>query len=135
MATAAVASPLAPPLSHPFSVLIVEDNAALADSMSFALNALGWDVAGSVASVEEALAALEGEPPTTAVVDVHLGDLFSWPVAARLRELGIPFVFLSGLQESDEAPSEFRSEVWLPKPIEPDELIERLEELVRGARS
>jgi len=115
--------------------LIIEDNAALADSMTFALTALGWNVAGIAATVDDALRRLESDPPTVALLDVHLGDLYSWPVAARLRELGVPFVFLSGLEETDEMPSEFRSETWLPKPIEPDELVECLEELVRGARS
>lgn len=103
--------------------------------MTFALTALGWTVVGTAPTVDDALRRLDADPPGVALLDVHLGDLYSWPVAARLRELGVPFVFLSGLDGADEVPSEFRSQTWLQKPIEPDELVERLEELVRGARS
>ena len=52
------------------------------------------------ASVEEALRHVEGESFGLAILDLQLGEAEdSLPVAARLVELGIPFVFATGFGE------------------------------------
>ena len=47
-------------------------------------------------TVTQALAALGRASPDCAVLDVNLHGEKSYPVAARLDELGVPFVFATG---------------------------------------
>ncbi len=60
------------------------------------LPTLGYSVAGSAGSVEQALTDLEANEIDLAVVDVNLAGTESFPVADALRERGIPFLFTTG---------------------------------------
>ena len=116
------------------SVLIVEDNPVLGESMAFALSTFGWHVIGPVASNEEALAVIDSNSADVAVLDVDLGLASSVPCAKALREREIPFVFLTGLESNANLPDEFQNETWLPKPVQPDTLVSTLESVLgRGA--
>lgn len=78
-------------------VLIVEDEPLLAMLIEEGVRDLGHDVAGSAATVAQALAALEAETVDMALLDFTLGDdTNSLPVARRLQERGIPFAYLTG---------------------------------------
>ena len=56
---------------------------------------LGYEVAGTVARLEEALQAAAGSFDL-AILDVNLGGVASYPVADVLRRRGIPFAFVTG---------------------------------------
>jgi CheY-like chemotaxis protein len=78
-------------------LLVVEDEHAVAASLTAALEALGSTVVGPVPSVEAALEAIEGESSIdAAIVDVNLGGVMAYAVADRLLARDIPFVFTSG---------------------------------------
>lgn len=77
-------------------VLVVEDDWFIASYVSDALEHAGATVVGPVATAPEALELLEGGPsPAAATLNVTLLDGDSMPVARRLAELGVPFLFLS----------------------------------------
>ena len=53
-------------------------------------------ILASGATVADALRILDQHRPHAAMLDVNLGDGTAYPVAERLHELGIPFVFATG---------------------------------------
>lgn len=112
------------------SVLIVEDNPSLAESLAFALETFGWTIHGPATSSDAAHEAVSGLDSSVAILDVDLGESFSWPIAKRLRARGIPFAFLTGLGEDEEIPEEFRSELRLTKPVMPEALVKALDGLL-----
>lgn len=112
------------------SVLIVEDNPVLAESMAFALSTFGWTVIGPAATNAEAEAFIAKGALSIAVLDVDLGVETSIPSAEALRSLGLPFIFLTGLTSNVDVPEAFRNETWLMKPVLPEALIEALESAV-----
>ena len=84
-------------------VLVVEDEPLLAMLLEESLVELGHEIAASAATVEQALSALEAGPVEFGILDYSLGqDMTALPVARRLRERGIPFMYLSGHASLDE---------------------------------
>ena len=77
-------------------VLIVEDESLLLMLLEDLLPDMGYEVAGSAATVDEALASLEHLQVDLALVDVNLGGTESFPVADALAARGIPFLFTTG---------------------------------------
>lgn len=120
-------------MKAPHTVLVVEDNPALAESMSFALSTFGWSVAGPVHSLDEALSAVEERTFDVAVLDVDLGNETSIPAAEALRKAGIPFVFLTGYEDDAGIPTEFRDAACFTKPMVPEALAATLKRLVEEA--
>lgn len=83
-------------------VLVAEDNLMVALDIAAVLEEAGATVLGPAARVRNALAILEQERPTAAILDVNLLDGVVTPVAERLIESGIPLIFCTGT----EAPRE-----------------------------
>ncbi|HXL68976.1 MAG TPA: response regulator [Xanthobacteraceae bacterium] len=81
-------------------VLIVEDEAIVSFLVEDMLIELGCGTVRHAGSVTEALAALAAKRPDAAVLDVNLGGYKVYPVAERLRELGVPFLFATGYDAS-----------------------------------
>lgn len=78
-------------------VLVVEDEPLLAMLLEESLLELGHEVAGSAATVDQAMAALDAHEVDFALLDFSLADdRDAGPVAARLRGAAIPFVYLTG---------------------------------------
>ncbi|HEY1750603.1 MAG TPA: response regulator [Caulobacteraceae bacterium] len=79
-------------------LLVVEDEALVAMELEDMLDELGCvvvDVAGTV-SRGVALAGDRGVPLDGAILDVNLGGEKVYPVAERLAQRGVPFVFCTG---------------------------------------
>ncbi|MEM8714075.1 MAG: response regulator [Planctomycetota bacterium] len=111
-------------------VLLVEDNPALAESIQFALMTFGLDVVGPLDSNAESTKVLTSASVDVAILDLDLGHETSIPTAKRLRNAGIPFLIMSGHDMEDEVPAEFQAEVCLPKPVDPEILVETIRELL-----
>lgn len=77
-------------------ILIVEDEMLVAMFIEDMVGDLGHQVVGPVMRLETALAAAENEDIDLAILDINLAGKQSFPVAGRLTERGIPFVFASG---------------------------------------
>ena len=77
-------------------IMIVEDEALVAMILEDQLGELGISIVATCASVPEAMKAIEKNAPAAAILDVNLGGQLVYPVADRLIDRGIPFVFVTG---------------------------------------
>ena len=77
-------------------ILIVEDEALVAMILEDQLADIGVSVAATCASVADAMRAIEASAPQAAILDVNLRGQLVYPVADRLLDRGIPFVFVTG---------------------------------------
>lgn len=98
-------------------ILIVEDEYFLADETRRKLDQLGAIVIGPVGHVEQALKLIEQKRIDAAILDVHLGDEFVFPVAEELDRLDIPFVFATGYDPAF-IPKKFTGFAFCEKPAE-----------------
>jgi CheY-like chemotaxis protein len=77
-------------------VLLVEDEAIIAMTAEDMLEELGCRPVATVATLAEAVSAAERDDFDVALLDINLNGVESLPVAARLRERGLPFAFTTG---------------------------------------
>ena len=85
-------------------VLVVEDEFLIATELERLLGRHGWRVLGPAATVAQALHLLDGgSQPAVALLDVNLGGELVTPVAAALRDRGVPFVLASAYDRLDLA--------------------------------
>lgn len=102
-------------MSEQRNILVVEDEPLISMMLEDFLQSLGHQVSAICETVPEALTACEEPEFDLAILDVNLKGQAVWPVAARLRELGIPFVLASG-GHVDPPPPEFASVPMIDKP-------------------
>jgi DNA-binding response OmpR family regulator len=86
-------------------ILFVEDNADLADLVVMCLEGQGATVRAA-RNVADALAQLDDGRCDVAVLDINLDGEACWPIVARLRTDGVPFLLVSGYGDAfrDQAP-------------------------------
>ena len=109
-------------------LLVVEDEWIVAEYYAMTLREANHSVVGPYATVREALAALDSNHIDAAVLDVQLRNETSYPVAEKLAQMGIPFVFLSGYDERVLPPTLLGNRV-LSKPVEPSGLLAAAERM------
>lgn len=102
-------------------ILIVEDESLLLMLLEELLPVLGYEVAGSVGSVEEAMQRLPELQFEAAVMDVNLGGEQSFPIADALVERGIPLLFTTGYGSAG-LPEQYRDYPVLAKPFRKHDL-------------
>lgn len=103
-------------------VLVVEDEALIAEDTAQILVGLGCTVLGPVATPEAALVLIgqEAARPDVALLDVNLAGRSSFPVADALAAQGVPVVFMSGY--SDLGDWQARAAAMLRKPVTPADI-------------
>ena len=107
-------------------ILVVEDEPIVALDLATVLEGCGATILGPAYSVAEARHIIVSNSPIDcAVLDVNLGRESVAPLVRRLRELSVPFVFLTGYDEKDLAPL-WRTHPILHKPTVAQELIDAL---------
>lgn len=106
-------------------VLVVEDEYLLADATRRQLQHLGAIVVGPTADVEEAMALIIGQKVDVAILDIFLDGELVFPVAEKLEELAIPYVFATGYSPS-VVPAQFTGYVLSEKPIDLENIAEAL---------
>ena len=110
------------------TILIVEDEMLIALDMETSLVELGH-VVKTADSVDSATRILDAGQIDLAILDWHLRDGASEPVAQMLRDRGVPFVLCSG--SSFEALSEvFSGAPFIAKPFKYAELVETVQTLL-----
>ena len=77
-------------------VLVVEDEAMVAMDLTFTFEDAGAAVVGPAASLADGLGLVGEEPIDAAVLDVDLQGREVYPLAERLMERGVPFLFHTG---------------------------------------
>lgn len=99
-------------------ILVVEDEYMLAEDIRELLEGDGAEVIGPVARLADALAIVRTDASIDAgVLDINLqGDLV-FPLADRLLELSIPFLFTTGY-EAEAIPGRFAFTVRCEKPVD-----------------
>ncbi|EAQ04294.1 hypothetical protein OB2597_09129 [Pseudooceanicola batsensis HTCC2597] len=103
--------------------LVVEDSMIIALDATDMMRDLGCDEVEVASSCSEALDLLESrQDHAAAIVDVNLGEETSAPVAARLSELGIPFLLATGYGETDSIRETFPGVPIVQKPYSTDAL-------------
>lgn len=98
-------------------ILVVEDEYFLADETRRKLLKLGAVVVGPTGRVDDALLLIEAQAVDAAILDIHLDGDLVFPVAERLEEMGIPYVFATGYDPSI-IPNRFNGFAFTEKPID-----------------
>lgn len=96
-------------------VLVVEDQCAVALDLCEILDREGASVVGPASTVADALQMLESSRPDVAVLDIQVSGGLVYPVADRLEELGVPYLFTSAC-EPHEIPEHYRRAPRFDKP-------------------
>ena len=112
-------------------VLLVEDEAALADVIARNLRARGHSVT-LAPTAGAALLHLAAERPDVLLLDVNLPDMTGWEILRRLSEddrRNLPVVVISAAPISPKRIEEFRPAHCLMKPFPIDALLRTLSEL------
>ncbi|MDT8368295.1 MAG: hypothetical protein RQ745_03750 [Longimicrobiales bacterium] len=98
------------------TVLIVEDDYLIAESLRGFIEGMGHAIAGPVASVRDALDRLDGRV-SVALVDINLGGEPITPLVTALREADIPFAFLSAYANAGRIGADLNDVPFFPKPV------------------
>ena len=118
-------------------VLLVEDDWIIAKEISYTLNDLGFEVAGSFDNAEEALKFCKQQPPDLVMLDIDLsGEMTGIDLATILKKEGkIPFIFLTALANPDTIQKAKLAEpyAYLVKPASPDTLFSTIEITLHNA--
>ena len=113
-------------------MLIVEDEAMVAMMLEDQLMEMGCVVVGVAGTVSEGLAKIENaDELDAAVLDVNLGGEKVFPVAEKLAERGVPFIFATGYGTAGLAPH-LANTPTLAKPYSPKALEAMLAAVVEG---
>ena len=123
------------------TILIVEDEQAIADSIAYALRTDGF-TPRHVMLGEQALAILRSASetdtaPQLVVLDIGLPDMSGLEACRRLRQFSdVPVIFLTA--RSDEIDRivglEIGADDYVTKPFSPRELVARIRVILRRAR-
>jgi CheY-like chemotaxis protein len=111
-------------------VLVVENQYAVALDLCEGLGREGASIVGPASSVEDALEMLESSGrPDIAVLDIKLHGGLVYPVADRLEQLGVPYLFTTAC-EPDEIPERYRLAPRFDKPIRLTSIIAAIREQI-----
>jgi two-component system sensor histidine kinase/response regulator len=120
------------------TVLLVEDNHTLLESISFELEMRGYDVIQACDGLG-ALALLEETPtePDIIVSDIAMPDMDGYELLEAVRKHecweGLPFIFLTAFDSSSAVRlgKELGVDDYLTKPFEPEDLITAMESKIK----
>ena len=111
-------------------VLIVEDEIVVALFMEDILTEFGYEVAGVVSHLDDAIQ--HAPDYDLAVLDVHLNGRSVFDFADTLASRAIPFAFATGYGERG-VPERHRGRPVLQKPFQPDDLRRVLDQISPAA--
>lgn len=121
---------------QPARVLVVEDEAAIADTLLYALRSEGY-AASHCGLGREALERLRDEGADVVVLDVGLPDLGGFEVCRQLRTFSqVPVIFLTARNDEFDRVLglELGADDYVTKPFSPREMVARVRaRLRRGA--
>jgi DNA-binding response OmpR family regulator len=112
-------------------ILLVEDEAALADVIARNLRARGNDIT-IAGTAEAALLEMASSWPDVLILDVNLPDLTGWDILRRLTAADrarVGVVVISAAPLSQKRIEEFQPLKWLQKPFPMDALIRLIAEV------
>jgi len=111
-------------------ILVVENQFAVALDLCEGLGREGASILGPASSVEDALEMLESSArPDVAVLDIKLQGGLVYPVADKLEQLGVPYLFTTAC-EPNEIPEHYRLAPRFDKPIRLTSIIAAIREQI-----
>ena len=110
------------------TVLVVDDDTSILDTVSSILTGEGYYVV-SAATGEEALAAVARKQPALILLDMRMPVMDGWAVARALRAQGIkvPIVVMTAAESAKRWADEVGAEGYLAKPFGLDDLLATVE--------
>jgi CheY-like chemotaxis protein len=110
------------------TVLVVDDDTSILDTVSAILSGEGYDVV-SAASGQEALEAVARKQPLLILLDMRMPIMDGWAVARALRGQGInvPIIVMTAAESAKRWADEVGAEGYLAKPFGLDELLATVE--------
>lgn len=113
-------------------ILLVEDEALIAMEIEMAIEDCEAQVVGPAASVDQGLELVDtvGKEIDVAILDVDLHGLEVFPVASRLKELGVPFLFHTGHGRQRELNALFDDAPVCSKPTRMEKLLQTAGDLI-----
>ena len=116
-------------LSHIRRMLVLEDEALILLDLEQTLMEAGVETVLAAATNDDALAIVDGAALDAAILDLNLGrGGWSYDVARRLQQKGIPFVFSSG---TDQVAAGFEGVPLVVKPFSSDQVVNTLRDACR----
>ena len=118
------------------TVLVVDDDTSILDTVSAILSGEGYDVV-SAASGQEALEAVALKRPHLILLDMRMPIMDGWAVARALREQGVdvPIIVMTAAESAKRWADEVGAEGYLAKPFGLDELLATVDRFrARGER-
>lgn len=119
------------------TVLVVEDETAIAETLVYALKTEGFEPLWKTTG-REALAALDAQPVALVVLDVGLPDANGFDVCRELRKRhAVPVIFLTARSgEVDRIVGlELGADDYMAKPFSPRELTARVRAVLRRSQA
>jgi DNA-binding response OmpR family regulator len=119
-------------------ILVVDDDPDFVEAMRLTLEPNGYAVV-SAASGDEGLASLKAEAPDLVILDVIMATVLDGlQMSQRMRETAkdVPILMVTSIANTDYAalfPTDeyIHLDGFLSKPVPPDVLLQRVEELLR----
>jgi len=119
---------------NPINVLVVDDEAVLAEMVSMALRYEGWNIAAA-GDGSSALAAARAQRPDVVVLDVMLPDMSGLDVLHKLREENpqLPVLLLTAKDSVEDRIAGLTAggDDYVTKPFSIEEVVLRLRALLR----
>jgi DNA-binding NtrC family response regulator len=103
-------------------VLIVEDQPLIAMDIEQNMLEMGASRVRMVSSVRDGLAQIALSKPTFALLDIDLGGETAIELADELARLSVPFIFITGLDNSVAVPQQHADKPRIDKPFDPETL-------------
>jgi two-component system, OmpR family, catabolic regulation response regulator CreB len=118
-------------------ILVVEDEPAIADNITYALSTEGFDVSWCPTG-GEAMALLDGGGIALVVLDIGLPDCNGFDLCKAIRKTsGVPVIFLTARAEEVDriVGLEIGADDYVVKPFSPRELAARVRAVLRRTRA
>lgn len=115
-------------------VMVLEDEASVALLIEDMLEELGCQIAVSIARMQRGRELAPTVECDFAVLDINLGGVLVFPVAAILKERKIPFLFSTGYGLTG-LPEEFKGVPVVGKPFSVEELREKIAHALSQSRA
>ena len=115
------------------AVLLVDDDPTLLAVLSRRVSRAGYEVR-TAASGPEALRQLDGSWPALLVVDLMMPGMDGFELSRRVKQIAdLPIIVLSAVDDPEAKISalELYAEDYVTKPFDPDELVARIQRVLR----
>lgn len=110
-------------------ILLIEDEPVLAFALEEFLLEAGFEIVGIAGRMETALQIIGNGVFDAVILDANLAGVSAAPAALALKELGFPFIVISGYSAAQQD-SAFSGAIRFQKPCRPADLVRALHSIL-----